>query len=304
MNDRGYVVVTGASTGIGQATATRLAAQGFVVFAGVRKSADAERLQSQSLPGLRPLMIDVANGESVKRAAAEVTEAVGNSGLKGLVNNAGVSFGGPLEFQELDEIRAMFDVNVLGLIAVTQAFLALVRKGGGRIVNMSSVGGKISVPFVSAYSATKFGVEAISDALRVELRPWGIKVACIEPGSIATPLWERGFEQFDKQVKNLTPEAIELYGDLIPRMRKLTERTAKAGIPPARVADAVEHALTSRGRRHATWWVTMRAAKQCCGCCPIRAATPCWRESSASAPGPEPKILTCRPVLTPAAGFL
>ena len=245
MNDRGYVVVTGASTGIGQATATRLAAQGFVVFAGVRKSADAERLQSQSLPGLRPLMIDVANGESVKRAAAEVTEAVGNSGLKGLVNNAGVSFGGPLEFQELDEIRAMFDVNVLGLIAVTQALLGLVRKGGGRIVNMSSVGGKISVPFVSAYSATKFGVEAISDALRVELRPWGIKVACIEPGSIATPLWERGFEQFDKQVKNLTPEAIELYGDLIPRMRKLTERTAKVGIPPARVADAVEHALTS-----------------------------------------------------------
>ena len=245
MNDRGYVVVTGASTGIGQATATRLAAQGFVVFAGVRKSADAERLQTQSLPGLRPLMIDVADGESVKRAAAEVTEAVGNSGLKGLVNNAGVSFGGPLEFQELDEIRAMFEVNVFGLIAVTQAFLALVRKGGGRIVNMSSVGGKISVPFVSAYSATKFGVEAISDALRVELRPWGIKVACIEPGSIATPLWERGFEQFDKQVKNLTPEAIELYGDLIPRMRKLTERTANAGIPPARVADAVEHALTS-----------------------------------------------------------
>ena len=245
MNDRGYVVVTGASTGIGQATATRLAAQGFVVFAGVRKSADAERLQSQSLPGLRALMIDVADGESVKRAAAEVTETVGNSGLKGLVNNAGVSFGGPLEFQDLDEIRAMFEVNVFGLIAVTQAFLALVRKGGGRIVNMSSVGGKISVPFVSAYSATKFGVEAISDALRVELRPWGIKVACIEPGSIATPLWERGFEQFDKQVKNLTPEAIELYGDLIPRMRRLTERTAQAGIPPARVADAVEHALTS-----------------------------------------------------------
>ena len=245
MNDRGYVVVTGASTGIGQATTTRLAAQGFVVFAGVRKSADAERLQSQSLPGLRALMIDVADGESVKRAAAEVTETVGNSGLKGLVNNAGVSFGGPLEFQDLDEIRAMFEVNVFGLIAVTQAFLALVRKGGGRIVNMSSVGGKISVPFVSAYSATKFGVEAISDALRVELRPWGIKVACIEPGSIATPLWERGFEQFDKQVKNLTPEAIELYGDLIPRMRKLTERTANAGIPPARVADAVEHALTS-----------------------------------------------------------
>jgi len=245
MNDQGFVLVTGASTGIGEASSIRLATQGFVVFAGVRKAADKERLQSQSLPGLRPLMIDVADSESVKRAAAEVTEAVGTSGLKGLVNNAGVSFGGPLEFQDLDEIRAMFDVNLFGLIAVTQAFLALVRLGGGRIVNMGSVGGKMSVPFVSAYSATKFGVEAISDALRVELRPWGIKVACIEPGSIATPLWERGFEQFDKQVQKMTPEAMQLYGDLIPRMRKLTERTARAGIPAARVADAVEHALTS-----------------------------------------------------------
>jgi NAD(P)-dependent dehydrogenase (short-subunit alcohol dehydrogenase family) len=245
MNDRGFVVVTGASTGIGEATATRLAAQGFTVFAGVRKTADADRLKSQSLPGLRPLMIDVTDGESIKRAAAEVTEAVGPSGLKGLVNNAGVSGGGPLEFHELDLIRQMFEVNVFGLLAVTQAFLGLVRTGHGRIVNMSSVGGRMSVPFVAVYSATKYSVEAICDALRVELRPWGIKVACIEPGSIATPIWERGFEQFDRQVERMSPEAMELYGDYIPRMRKITERTAAQGIPPARVADAVEHALTS-----------------------------------------------------------
>ncbi len=245
MTDQGFVVVTGASTGIGQTTANRLAAQGFVVFAGVRKNADAARLKSQSLPGLRPLMIDVADDASVKRAAAEVDEATGDAGLVGLVNNAGVSWGGPLEFQDLDEIRAMFAVNLFGLIAVTQAMLPMVRRGGGRIINMGSIGGKMSVPFVSAYSATKFGVEAISDALRVELRPWGIKVACIEPGSIATPLWERGFEQFDRQVEKMSPEAIELYGDLIPRMRKIVERQAAAGIPAARVADAVEHALTA-----------------------------------------------------------
>jgi NAD(P)-dependent dehydrogenase (short-subunit alcohol dehydrogenase family) len=245
MNDRGSVVITGASTGIGEATATRLAAQGFSVFAGVRKTADADRLKSQSLPGLRPLMIDVADGESVKRAAAEVTEAVGAAGLKGLVNNAGVSWGGPLEFQDLDEIRQMFDVNVFGLMAVTQALLGLVRTAKGRIVNMSSVGGRMSVPFVAAYSATKFSVEAISDALRVELRPWGIKVACIEPGSIDTQLWERGFEQFDRQVERMSPRAMELYGDYIPRMRKITEESAARGIPPARVADAVEHALTA-----------------------------------------------------------
>jgi NAD(P)-dependent dehydrogenase (short-subunit alcohol dehydrogenase family) len=245
MNDRGAVVVTGASTGIGEATATRLAAQGFIVFAGVRSAADADRLRSQSLPGLRPLMIDVTDAESIKRAAAEVTEAVGADGLKGLVNNAGVSWGGPIEFEELDEIRQMFEVNVFGLLAVTQAFLALVRTGHGRIVNMSSVGGRMSVPFVGAYSATKHSVEAICDALRVELRPWGIKVACIEPGTIATPLWERGFAQFDRQVEKMPPEALELYGEYIPRMRKITETTAERGIPPARVADAVEHALTS-----------------------------------------------------------
>jgi NAD(P)-dependent dehydrogenase (short-subunit alcohol dehydrogenase family) len=245
MNDRGFIIVTGASTGIGGATAIRLAAGGFTVFAGVRKEADAERLRTQGLPGLKPLMIDVADDASVRRATAEVTEAVGASGLKGLVNNAGVSWGGPLETQGLDEIKAMFDVNVFGLIAVTQAFLGLVRQGKGRIVNMSSVGGRMSVPFVAAYSATKFAVEALSDALRVELRPWGIPVACIEPGSIATPLWERGFEQFDKQVEKMSPEAKSLYGEYIPRMRKITQRSASMGIPPDRVADAVEHALTA-----------------------------------------------------------
>src|ERR1700694_5977937 len=245
MNDRGYVVVTGASTGIGEATATRLAAQCFIVFAGVRKTADGDRIKSQSRPGLRPLMIDVTDAESIKRAAAEVTEAVGAAGLKGVVNNAGVSWGGPIEFQDLDEIRQMFEVNVFGLLAVTQAFLALVRRGKGRIVNMSSVGGRMAVPFVGTYAATKHSVEAICDSLRVELRPWGIKVACIEPGAIATPLWERGFEQFDRQVEKMPPEALELYGEYIPRMRKITETTAERGIPAARVADAVEHALTS-----------------------------------------------------------
>src|SRR5258708_16541163 len=245
MSDRGFVVVTGAYTGIGQPTANRLAAQGFVVFAGVRKNADAAGLKSQSLPGLRPLMIDVADDASVKRAAAEVDEATGDTGLVGVGRNGGVCWGGPLEFEDLDELRAMFAVNLFGLIAVTQAILPMVRRGGGRIINIGSIGGKMSVPFVSAYSATKFGVEAISDALRVELRPWGIKVACIEPGSIATPLWERGFEQFDRQVEKMSPEAIELYGELIPRMRKIVERQAGAGIPPAPVADAVEHALTA-----------------------------------------------------------
>src|SRR5258708_8029533 len=245
MTDQGFVVVTGASTGIGQTTANRLAAQGFVGFAGVRKNADAARLKSQSLPGLRGVMIDVADEASVKRAAAEVDEATGDAGLVGLVNNAGVSWGGPLEFQDLDEIRAMFAVNLFGLIAVTQAMLPMARRGGGRIINMGSIVGKMLVPFVSAYSATKFGVEAISDALRVELRPWGIKVACIEPGSIATPLWERGFKQFDAQVEKMSPEALELYGDLIPRMRKIVGRQAGPAGPPARGGGAAAHSLTA-----------------------------------------------------------
>ena len=249
MATKGAVVITGASTGIGEATALRLATSGFTVFAGVRKDADADRLTTASLPALRPVKIDVADSASIRTALAEVTEAVGDEGLVGLINNAGISGGGPLEFTTLDEIRQMFEVNVFGLIETTQAFLPLVRRAKGRIICTGSVSGEMAVPFVAPYSMTKVAVLALCHALRMELRPWGIKVICVEPGSIATPIWEKGLSDFDARVDQLPEEAHRLYGALIPKLKAMTERTAKAGIPPARVADVMYDALTARRPR-------------------------------------------------------
>jgi NAD(P)-dependent dehydrogenase (short-subunit alcohol dehydrogenase family) len=249
MNSRGTVVITGASTGIGEATAIRLATSGYTVFAGVRKDADGEKLTSQSLPGLRALKIDVAKPASIAAAVKEVAAAVGDRGLSALVNNAGISGGGPLEFTSIDEIRGMFDVNVFGLIATTQAFLPLVRKAQGRIICTGSISGRTSVPFVAPYSMTKSAVQSLCHALRLELKPWGIEVVCIEPGSIATPIWDKGLSEFDEKAGALPPEAEALYGKVIPKLRALTERTARMGIPPSKVADVVLEALTAKRPR-------------------------------------------------------
>ncbi len=243
MADRGAVVISGASTGIGEATATRLAAGGYRVFAGVRKESDADKLRSQSLPNLTPIKLDVTDAKTIQAAYAEVREAVGNAGIIGLFNNAGVSWGGPLEFQEMAEIRALFEANFFGLIAMTQVFMPLVRKGHGRVICTGSISGRTAVPFVGAYSASKAAVQALCHALRLELRPWGIKVICIEPGSIATPIWEKGLDAFDKQQAALAPKARDYYGDMIGPLRKMTDEQGERGIPPSKVAEVVEHAL-------------------------------------------------------------
>lgn len=249
MNARGTVVITGASTGIGEATATLLAERGFTVFAGVRKEADGQKLASRGLENLRPLKIDVASADSIAAAVKEVEAAVGTRGLSGLINNAGISGGGPLEFTPIAEIRQMFDVNVFGLIETTQAFLPLVRLARGRIVCTGSISGRTSVPFVAPYSMTKSAVQSLCHALRLELKPWGIEVVCVEPGSIATPIWDKGMSEFDEKQESLPPRAFELYGTVIPKLRTLTERTAKTGIPPSRVAEVVLEALTARRPR-------------------------------------------------------
>jgi NADP-dependent 3-hydroxy acid dehydrogenase YdfG len=169
MGETGAVVVTGASTGIGEATATLLCEMGFEVFAGVRKPADGERLAAKGPGRIRPLILDVADGRSIARAAEEVEAAVGARGLAGLVNNAGISGGAPLEFTAVDEIRRMFEVNVFGLISTTQAFLPSLRRGRGRLVCMGSISGRMAVPFIAPYSASKAAVQALCHCLRVEL---------------------------------------------------------------------------------------------------------------------------------------
>jgi NAD(P)-dependent dehydrogenase (short-subunit alcohol dehydrogenase family) len=244
MSDRA-VVVTGASSGIGEASALELAKIGFDVFAGVRKETDGERLKTESAGKVIPLSIDVTDQDSIRAAAARVTEAVGERGLAGLVNNAGISITGPLEFIPIDELRRQLEVNLVGQVAVTQAFLSLLRKGRGRIVNISSIGGRIALPFVGPYAASKFGIEAISDSLRRELRPWGIEVSVIEPGSVATKIWEKGTVQARELSETLPPEGQELYGGAIGKMLKLAAETAARGVPPEEVSKDVAHALTA-----------------------------------------------------------
>jgi NAD(P)-dependent dehydrogenase (short-subunit alcohol dehydrogenase family) len=237
------VVVTGASSGIGDAAARELEKRGFDVFAGVRQPADAERAEAA---GLRPLTLDVTEADSVAAAAEQVREAVGEGGLHGLVNNAGVAISGPLEFVPIDELRRQLEINLVGQMAVTQALLPLLRAARGRITNVSSIGGRIALPLVGPYAASKFALEGLSDSLRRELAPHGVSVSLIEPGGVKTPIWEKGTETANELEAAMPPEAAELYGGMVQTLRRESQEIAtKTGMEPQVVADAIAHALTA-----------------------------------------------------------
>lgn len=254
---RGAVVVTGASSGIGEACARRLAGLGFTVFAGVRKPEDGERLKAQ-IAGVVPLRIDVADARSIADAAASVAARTGGR-LHGLVNNAGVAVPAPIEHQPIDDFRRQIEINLVGQVAATQAFLPQLRAARGRIVNMSSIGGKVAVPLLGAYAASKFGLEGVSDSLRRELRPWGIHVAVIEPGTIATPIWDKGIASGDELEATMSEQAKRDYGPLIATVRTVSEQGSKTGLPPDAVAKDVAHALTAK--RPKTRYLVGREAK-------------------------------------------
>jgi NAD(P)-dependent dehydrogenase (short-subunit alcohol dehydrogenase family) len=237
------VVITGASTGIGAACAIHLAGLGFRVFAGVRKPADGETLTAEGGSSIIPLLIDVTDEKMIGKAAETVRQQVGESGLYGLVNNAGIAVPGPLEYVPVADFRRQIEVNLIGQVAVTQAFLPLIRTATGRIVNISSVGGLSSLPFFGPYNASKFGLEAISDSLRVELLPWGIHLAVIEPGAVKTPIWAKSAPA--EITDQFPPEAHERYGPVLKAMPKIARKQNDAGIDPLVVARSVEHALLS-----------------------------------------------------------
>lgn len=238
------VVITGASTGIGLACALYLERHGFTVFAGVRKQVDADTLRQKSSERLTPIFIDVTQPDTIATAAQTVTDAVGSAGLGGLVNNAGIAVAGPLEFLPINELRNQFEVNVVGQVAVTQAFLGLIRQGQGRIINMSSISGRVALPFVGPYAASKFSLEALTDSLRVELKPWGIDVISIQPGAIATPIWEKSVAKADNLLEKFPPEVHKLYGDKMNTVRAGVLETGENGIPAKTVAKVVGRALT------------------------------------------------------------
>ena len=240
---RGAVVITGASTGIGRASALELDSRGFRVFAGVRREQDAQDLRTER-PSLEPLHIDVTDDASIQAARDRVAEAVGERGLAGLVNNAGIAVPGPLEHLPLDEIRRQLEVNLIGQIAVTQAFMPLLRKGRGRIVNIGSIGGRVALPLLGPYAASKHAMEGISDSLRRELRPWGIEVSLVRPGPIATEIWDRGNASADELLEKM-PAAAEHYSPAIEAARKFAEQRTREAVPASTVAEVVAHAMTA-----------------------------------------------------------
>jgi NAD(P)-dependent dehydrogenase (short-subunit alcohol dehydrogenase family) len=267
-------LITGASTGIGRATALRLAANGWTVLAGVREPAAGERLLADSAsspagaPSARaaggsviPLTLDVTNAAHVAAARERVEQEAANAGassrggLDALVNNAGIGVGGPLELVSADDLRQQFEVNVFAQVAVTQAMLPSLRRAGnpggavggraagGRIVFVSSIGGRVAMPFTAPYAASKHAIEAFGDALRVELRSSGVKVALVEPGSVATPIWEKGRAEAERVV--IPAELEAAYGRVPAAMGKVLEDTARRGVPPEQVAETIERALSA-----------------------------------------------------------
>jgi NAD(P)-dependent dehydrogenase (short-subunit alcohol dehydrogenase family) len=253
------VLITGASTGVGRATALRLDAAGWRVFAGVRREEDAEGLRGAGSDRLVPLIVDVTDAEQVTAAAERVGAEPG--GLDGLVNNAGVAIPGPLETLPLDDFRRQVEVSLTAQVGVTKAMLPAIRRARGRVVFISSIGGRMAFPLNGAYHAAKFGIEAVGDVFRQELRPWGIRVAIVEPGSIDTPIWERGERNADEIEARTGPEQEALYGQAIERFRKIVRQTAERGIPPEKVAAAIEHALSS-GRPRTRYLVGIDAKLQ------------------------------------------
>ncbi|MDH4187017.1 MAG: SDR family NAD(P)-dependent oxidoreductase, partial [Nitrospira sp.] len=178
--------------------------------------------------------------------SVEVVERmVGAAGLGGLVNNAGIAIGSPLEVIPLAQLRKQLEVNVIGQIAVTQAFLPMLRRARGRIVNMGSIAGRGTIPLLGPYSASKYALEALTDALRLELQPWGIEVAIIEPGAIATPIWQKSGKTAEAMEALATEEEKALYGEMVRRIRDAVARSAERAIAPDAVVRAVHHALTA-----------------------------------------------------------
>jgi NAD(P)-dependent dehydrogenase (short-subunit alcohol dehydrogenase family) len=247
-------LITGASTGIGRATALRLARSGWTVLAGVRDSDAGEQLAAE--PGtdgrLLPLALEVTDAGQVARAAERVGELVAGrgrtpGGLDALVNNAGIGVGGPLELVAPEDMRRQFEVNVLAQVTVTQALLPALRRARGRIVFVSSIGGRVATPYVTPYAASKHAIEALADGLRIELSTSHVQVTLVEPGSVATPIWDKGRAEAERVT--IPADLQGQYGHVPAAMEKILDDTSRRGIPPEVVAATIERALGARRMR-------------------------------------------------------
>ena len=255
MSSHRHILITGASTGIGRACAIDLARLGFDVFAGVRKQSDGVALEAEANGKIHPVIIDVTDAATIAAAIAHITPIVGEHGLAGVINNAGISVVGPVEFVSLEDWRRQFEVNFFGAIAVTQAALPLLRvhaakygNGSARLINISSIAGKIGQPILGPYTASKHAMESLSDALRMELSPQGIHVCSVNPGAIDTPIWDKAQASAEAAIDANHP-ARELYGELIDGVRAAARKAQAAAVPTSAVTAAVVACLNRRKPR-------------------------------------------------------
>jgi NAD(P)-dependent dehydrogenase (short-subunit alcohol dehydrogenase family) len=243
---QGLVVVTGASTGIGAATARELARRGFHVLAGVRRDRDADAIRG---PGIEPLIIDITNPDHIQ---ALVTRVCGDSqgrAVRALVNNAGVGINAPFETFPIDEWRRLFEVNLFGHVAVTQALLPALIRSKGRVVNISSVGGKVAMATYGPYAGTKFALEAVSDSLRREMAPFGVGVVVIEPGAVRTEMPGRAIAAAHELASAMTPEQSQRYGPLVHAITAQTASHTASGLPADAAAKVIAKAITAHKPR-------------------------------------------------------
>lgn len=247
--DQGAVAITGASTGIGKATALYLAGKGLRVLAGVRKPADGEALVAEGGERIVPWVIDVADGASIARATAELEERLAGARLAGLVNNAGIGLGGPQEYVAIEDWRRQFEVNVFGLVDLTQKLLPALVRSQGRVVNVSSIGGRVATPCMGPYCASKFAVEGLTMSLRFELRALGVWAATVQPGMIKTEIWKKADAALVDQKSLLPAEAHTRYADVVAALERFVATGARKGVAPVKVAQAIEHALFAKRPR-------------------------------------------------------
>ncbi len=241
------ILISGASTGIGRASSVHMARKGHTVYAGVRSQKSFDSITKLNVNGLQPVFLDVCDEKSIVACVGVIKKKSGM--LHALVNNAGIAVGGPVEGVKLEDWRRQFDTNVFGQIRLMQECLPSLRESRGRIVNISSIAGKIANPFMGPYSASKFALEAISDSLRRELRPHGVKVILVEPGAIATPIWEKARDE-NMLKPNAFPEPImEAYGPMMEKFKKRIEQVIGQAAPVALVTAAIDEALTAKNPR-------------------------------------------------------
>ncbi|WP_426451990.1 SDR family NAD(P)-dependent oxidoreductase [Paenibacillus sp. S-38] len=234
------VVVTGTSSGIGRATAEQLAADGFHVLAGVRRQEDADKIKRQNI---EPVIVDVTNIDTLKALAERVEQDPLGRPLRAVVNNAGIAVNAPLEMVPLDEFRRQIEVSVIGQVAVIQALTPALLNSGGRVVNIGSLGGKVSMPGFGIYSAAKYAMEAINDSLRREMSSFGLKVIMITPGGVSTGLSEQGITTAERLAKLMTPDQHRRHDRLFDAVKAQAETWATDGIRPEKVAAVVSRAI-------------------------------------------------------------